>query len=282
MNITAASVDTVPPADGVTLQRRLLTAVVLMPLALGLAWAGGLVWAAAITALAALALWEWQRMVCPSAWITTSLAALIAAGGCVALIVAGPGAALLVVATGTIACATTAIRNVGLGTALVLAMGVTYIGLSMLALVLLRETAEAGFAALAWLLISIWASDSGAYAAGRLIGGPRLAPRVSPNKTWAGLAGAMAGPALVGLVLGLVWQGAPAAGLLAMLGLAIGLVGQAGDLLESAAKRHAGVKDSGQLVPGHGGVLDRVDALLAAALFLAGLYLARGEGLAWS
>jgi phosphatidate cytidylyltransferase len=277
----AESVATVPPAEHATLQRRLLTAAVLMPLALGLAWVGGLLWAAAIAALAALALWEWQRMVCPSAWITTVLAALIAAGGSFALVIAGPGAALLVVATGAIASATTAIRNVGLGTALVLAIGVVYIGLSTLALVHLREIPEAGFAALAWLLIGIWASDSAAYAAGKIIGGPRLAPRVSPNKTWAGLAGAMAGPALVGLVLGLIWPGAPAAGLLALLGLAIGLVGQAGDLLESAAKRHAGVKDSGQLLPGHGGVLDRVDALLAAALLLAGLYLVRGEGLAW-
>ena len=282
MSTMAESVVTVPAAEHATLQRRMLTAAVLMPLALGLAWAGGLLWATAIAALAALALWEWQRMVCPSAWITTVLAPLIAAAGCIALVVSGPGAALLVVATGAVASATMALRNVGVGKASVLAAGVVYIGLGTLALVHLREIPEAGFAALVWLMVGIWASDSGAYAAGKIIGGPRLAPRVSPNKTWAGLAGAMAGPALVGLVMGLVWPDGPAAGLLALLGLAIGLVGQAGDLVESAAKRHAGVKDSGQLVPGHGGVLDRVDALLAAALFVAGLYLVRGEGLAWS
>ncbi|MEX2200541.1 MAG: phosphatidate cytidylyltransferase [Dongiaceae bacterium] len=282
MSITAVSVDTVPAADPSALSRRLIVAAVLMPVALGLAWAGGLLWAIAITGLAGLALWEWQRMTIPDGWITTILAPLIAAGGCLALFIEGSGAALLVVAIAAIASVAVATRNAPLGRRLLLGAGVIYIGLGALALVLLRLMPEAGFAALFWLLFSVWASDSGAYAAGKLIGGPRLAPRISPNKTWAGLAGAMAAPAIVGVLFGLFWPGAPAAGLLGLTGLGIGLVGQAGDLTESAIKRHVGVKDSGWLVPGHGGVLDRIDALLAAALFVAAIYLFVGDALAWS
>ncbi|MEX1107487.1 MAG: phosphatidate cytidylyltransferase [Dongiaceae bacterium] len=276
------SVDTVPVADPAALSRRLIAAAVLMPVALGLAWAGGMLWAIAITGLAALALWEWQRMTIPDGWITTILAPLIAAGGCLALILEGGGAALLVVATAAIASVAVATRNAGRGRRLLLGGGVIYIGIGALALVSLRLMPEAGFAALVWLLFSVWASDSGAYAAGKLIGGPRLAPRLSPNKTWAGLAGAMVAPAVMGLLFGLFWPDAPAAGLLGLIGLGIGLVGQAGDLVESAVKRHVGVKDSGWLVPGHGGVLDRIDALLAAALFVAAIYLCHGDGLAWS
>jgi len=281
-SITAVSVDTVPAADPSALSRRLIAAAVLMPVALGLAWAGGLLWAIAIAGLAALALWEWQRMTIPDGWITTILAPLIAAGGCLALIIEGSGAALLVVAISAIASVAVATRNAALGRRLLLGAGVIYIGLGALALVLLRLMPEAGFAALVWLLVSVWASDSGAYAAGKLIGGPRLAPRISPNKTWAGLGGAMAAPAVMGMLFGLFWPGAPAVGLLGLIGLGIGLFGQAGDLVESAVKRHVGVKDSGWLVPGHGGVLDRIDALLAAALFVGALYVSGGNGLAWS
>jgi phosphatidate cytidylyltransferase len=281
-SIMAASAGTVPPPERSALLQRLAAAAVLMPLTVGLAWAGGALWALAITALAVVALWEWQRMICPDAWITTIVAALIAAGGCMALFVDGPGTALLVVGTGAVASVATTIRNIGFGRALLLAAGVIYIGLGLLGLVLLREIFSAGFAAILWLLVCVWASDSGAYAAGKLIGGPRLAPLVSPNKTWAGLAGAMLAPAVIGLMFGVFWPGSPAPVLLAGLGFVIGLVGQAGDLVESAAKRHAGVKDSGRLIPGHGGVLDRIDALLAASLFVAGLYLMQSGGLSWS
>ncbi|MEX0808083.1 MAG: phosphatidate cytidylyltransferase [Dongiaceae bacterium] len=276
------SVDTVPAADGSALTRRLIAAAVLMPVALALAWAGGMLWALAIAGLAALALWEWQRMTIPDGWITTILAPLIAAGGCIALLLDGMGAALLVVAISAIASWAVATRNAPAGRRLLLGAGVVYIGLGALALVLLRLMPEAGFGALVWLLFSVWASDSGAYAAGKLIGGPRLAPRVSPNKTWAGLAGAVAAPAFMGVLFGLFWPGAPAAWLLGLIGLGIGLFGQGGDLIESAVKRRVGVKDSGWLVPGHGGVLDRIDALLAAALFVAALYLVGGDGLTWS
>ncbi len=126
----------------------------------------------------------------------------------------------------------------------------------------------------------MWASDIGAYVAGRAIGGPRLAPRISPGKTVSGALGGLLAAVLVGIVAALslaashpaaLWR----AGLLAGL---LGVVAQAGDLGESYVKRHFGVKDSGRLIPGHGGLLDRLDALLAVALAASLLALIEGRG----
>lgn len=154
--------------------------------------------------------------------------------------------------------------------------GVTYIGLPSLAIVWLRGDEVGGRDIVLWLLLVVWASDIGAYAAGRTIGGPRLAPRLSPNKTWAGLAGAMAAAAAAGagtaVALGAadVWQ-------VMLMSAALGGVAQGGDLLESGIKRRFGVKDTGAWIPGHGGLLDRVDGLMAASVALA-LIVATGNG----
>ena len=114
-----------------------------------------------------------------------------------------------------------------------------------------------------WVLVVTWSTDIFAYFAGRSIGGPKLAPRISPNKTWAGLIGGMAGAALLGwLVAELLDLGSP----FTWLGAPMGIIAQAGDLYESWEKRRAGVKDSGTLLPGHGGVLDRLDGLLAVVV----------------
>jgi phosphatidate cytidylyltransferase len=110
----------------------------------------------------------------------------------------------------------------------------------------------------------VWATDIGAYAAGRSLGGPRLAPRWSPRKTWAGLAGGVLGAALVGWATA-AWLGVPAALPLVLLSAALAIVEQLGDLAESLAKRRFGVKDTSGLIPGHGGLLDRLDGLLAVA-----------------
>jgi phosphatidate cytidylyltransferase len=140
--------------------------------------------------------------------------------------------------------------------------GVLYIGLPTLALLWLRNTSE-GAALVLWLFFVVWATDTCAYFAGRTIGGPRLAPSLSPKKTWAGLGGGMLGAALVGgaFTLGcggaVLWAAAFAA--------ALAVVAQLGDLFESWLKRRVDVKDSGDLIPGHGGFLDRVDGLLFAA-----------------
>ena len=114
-----------------------------------------------------------------------------------------------------------------------------------------------------WLMLVTWATDIFAYFAGRAIGGPKLAPRISPNKTWAGLIGGMAGAAVVGAVAAWLFELDP---IFTFAGALMGLVAQLGDLYESRVKRRLGVKDSGTILPGHGGVLDRLDGLLPVVL----------------
>jgi phosphatidate cytidylyltransferase len=154
--------------------------------------------------------------------------------------------------------------------------GVPYAALPVLALVMLRGGGTLGLLAIVLLMLIVWAADIFAYFAGRIIGGPKLAPVLSPKKTWAGLMGAIGGAVLIAFVFvrsyaGLsgtpqgqfnAWALMPLAGLLA-------LVEQAGDIFESAFKRHYGVKDSGTLIPGHGGVMDRLDGLIFVAVVAA-------------
>jgi phosphatidate cytidylyltransferase len=142
--------------------------------------------------------------------------------------------------------------------------GVPYIGLPVLALVLLRDSAAWGLHAIMWLMLVVWATDTFAYFAGRIIGGPKLAPTLSPKKTWSGLAGGMVGAAVVSTLYALKFF--PAWAPLALVAAALAVVAQLGDIFESALKRLYGVKDSGTLIPGHGGVLDRVDGLVAAGV----------------
>jgi phosphatidate cytidylyltransferase len=153
--------------------------------------------------------------------------------------------------------------------------GIAYVGLPAMAFVILRGESQAGMLTMMWLFAVVWAADICAYFAGRLIGGPRLAPVISPKKTWAGLLGAIAGgtAAGVGVAYGM---GLASLISLGLLGGVLALIEQLGDLFESALKRHYGMKDSGRLIPGHGGVLDRVDGLVAAALVLAAIVIAAG------
>ena len=156
-------------------------------------------------------------------------------------------------------------------------VGVPYIGFAAMAFVVLRSDSVSGIAAIIWLFAVVWSADILAYFAGRIIGGPKLAPRVSPKKTWAGLAGAIAGGVAAGAIAG--WAlGYDNLLILAAIGGALAIVEQAGDLFESALKRHFEVKDSGRLIPGHGGVLDRVDGLVAASIAAALIGLAHAGG----
>ena len=144
--------------------------------------------------------------------------------------------------------------------------GLGWIVLAGVALVWLRADPVAGRINVLFLVLAVWASDVGAYLAGRLIGGPRLAPRLSPGKTWAGAVGGLVTAALMGTAVALICTAGhdPAAlARAAALGAAVSVLGQGGDLAESCAKRCFGVKDSGRLIPGHGGLLDRLDAVLA-------------------
>lgn len=143
---------------------------------------------------------------------------------------------------------------------IVIGWGVLYLGIPAFALLSLSWVWEI---LVLWVFLVTWATDILAYFTGRSIGGPKLAPRISPNKTWAGLIGGMIGAGLIGYATASWFEMEP---LFLWLGAPLGLIAQIGDLYESWEKRRAGVKDSGRMLPGHGGVLDRLDGLLAAAL----------------
>jgi phosphatidate cytidylyltransferase len=243
------------------LRLRVLSALVLLPVGLGCLWAGGWVWAA-LVALAAVGLTrEWAALCRESGpWAAAVAIILVAAAATVAL--GDAVTALCILAGGTIAVAAMRWR---IGPAL----GLPYIGLPVVALVWLRAAPDAGRSDVLFVLLVVWATDIAAYLVGRIVGGPRLAPSISPGKTWSGAVGGFLGALLVGLV----------AGLAALpLAAALSVVAQAGDLMESGLKRRFGVKDSGKLIPGHGGLLDRLDGVLTAAPAAALLVLITGRG----
>lgn len=166
-------------------------------------------------------------------------------------------------------------------TPLLAASGAIYIGVPVIAMVWLRHEAEFGMASIFWLLAVVWATDTAALFCGRAIGGPKLAPSISPNKTWSGFFGGLAGAAGVSSVAA-IWVGVSSASLLIAAGALLSVAAQLGDLLESRVKRYLDVKDSGAIIPGHGGIFDRVDGLLTAAPALALVYLlAGGGGVLW-
>lgn len=265
---------------------RLASAFVLGPLVLLLAWYGGWMFAA-VTALAAvLMLTEWHRLtgegrlVQPSFLVKALLLvlAVVAAAGDFWLLALALLAVSLPLAGSSVLWrldGETAPASQGLGAAFWAAGGMLYIGLAAIAVLWLRADSARGLPVILWLLAVVWATDTGAYVAGRLIGGPKLAPKLSPNKTWAGLLGGIAAAGLVGALAASFGALAPDPILIALSAL-LALVAVAGDLAESAVKRHFGVKDAGSLIPGHGGVLDRLDSLLFAAPAAALLVLLMG------
>jgi len=139
---------------------------------------------------------------------------------------------------------------------------------ALVALLWLRHQPNSGRETVFWILGCVWAADTGAYVLGTIAGGAKLAPRISPSKTCSGLVGAMCWAAVASALMGLVFQLCETISL-AFIGAGLAIVDQAGDLLESAAKRRAGVKDSGRLIPGHGGLLDRIDGLVACLIVVA-------------
>ena len=150
-------------------------------------------------------------------------------------------------------------------------IGCVYLTVSFSSFFLLRDMPEVGFAMAIFVYVSVWASDSVAYLFGKVIGGPKLAPQISPNKTYAGLVGAMVGCALALIAFHALFDIFEIPNikasyvLLAGIGAVLGVVAQIGDLLISRLKRAAGEKDSGALIPGHGGLLDRIDSMLLVA-----------------
>lgn len=150
------------------------------------------------------------------------------------------------------------------------ASGFVYIFISLACVYILREQYPVQYLVLFFFMVAF--SDMGAYAAGKSIGGPKMASEISPNKTWAGFFGAVASPAIIGVLFVAIFLEFTTinVALFAALGVVMGFVGQSGDLIVSSLKRQAGAKDTGGIIPGHGGVLDRIDAmLLAVPVFLA-------------
>ena len=211
---------------------RVISSLVLAPLALAAAWFGGLIFVLFWVVAASFVLWEWSR-----------------------LVVHG--------------------RLRGFARIDWLAAGVAYAAVLLFAPIILRRDPALGLTAIVFLFAVVWVTDIAAYFAGRALGGPKLWPAVSPKKTWSGAIGGTLGGVAAGLLtvklLGL--SVAPSVVLVAGL---LSVAAQAGDLLESAIKRHFGAKDAGSIIPGHGGVMDRLDGFLTAAAVAAMVGLIRG------
>ena len=244
------------------LRMRILSAVVLAAVALAAELVGGLAFAALVTIMAAIAFWEWTAMTGASEPLP--LRALVLA--CLAAGLMALSFDMTDIAVGLLALPAFLALAAGFlfGTARWLGYGLAYVALPCAALIVLRQAEPHGWAAVLFILLVVWATDIAAYFGGRSFGGPKLWARVSPKKTWSGaVSGLAAGVVAGGLLVWLADAGKISAGLL--LAAPLSIAAQGGDLMESAVKRHFDVKDSGKIIPGHGGVLDRVDGLFAAA-----------------
>lgn len=243
---------------------RVASAVVLAPLVLAAVWFGGWFFAGLLAIAGVLMARELAGLLFGEA--SAGKSALLAATALVALVLAAAGLTPAALAAGAAGLFFTLAARSWTGQPLWPALiAYPYLVLPLVALIWLRADPGLGLAVIFWLLATVWAIDVFAYFAGRFIGGPKLAPKISPKKTWAGLIGGMAGAVVVA---GVTWSWLGQGSLLALVVIAVALtvVEQAGDFAESGLKRRAGVKDSGKLIPGHGGILDRVDGLVFVAL----------------
>lgn len=248
------------------LQLRILSALVLAAGALALTWVGGLPFRLLSAAIAAAIFYEWCAMARAPAngWHQTVPAALLAV--VLVCLLAGLAAApVLILLALSVAIVAAMGRMSGQGAGM--AVGLAYAGFSGVSLAFLRDGDRSGLLAILFLFATVWMTDILAYFVGRAIGGPKLAPAISPGKTWSGALGGAIGGVLGGLALGAL-AGSGTLFALAGVALLLSVVSQIGDLFESAVKRRRGVKDSGRLIPGHGGVMDRVDGLVAASFAL--------------
>ncbi|AGK57479.1 phosphatidate cytidylyltransferase [Hyphomicrobium denitrificans 1NES1] len=249
------------------LSRRIVSGVAIGVVALAMTYWSPVLFAVLMFVVAAAMSWEWGRIVRRSAMPDTAMVVHILAVLLAAVLSATDMAGLAIASTivGAIAVAA---WTFGVGNAQLSGVGVLYTGLPVVALGWLRGDEPLGFLATLFVLLSVVVTDVGAYASGRILGGPKLWSEISPNKTWSGLVGGvLAAAAAGGLFAGL--SGTGSAVWLASLGLILGIVAQGGDLAESALKRHFGLKDSSDLIPGHGGVMDRMDGIVTASVIAA-------------
>ncbi len=271
-----ATVQPSAPAKGDELRARVLSALLLVPVVLAIVFLGSPAMEGLVILAAILLGWEWGGL-CGADRPMPARAVLILAilAGVLAGALGYFGPALLLVAAGllVVGLAMAALR---LANPLWLALGVPYLALPCIALLWLRFSHDSGAELVLWLLLVIWATDSGAYFAGRAIGGPKLAPSISPNKTWAGFIGGIAAADLVAASGWVLLPDHPLLPLI-LIGALVAALSQVGDLFESFAKRRFGVKDTGTLIPGHGGLLDRVDGLLVGILAISSVLLWRAS-----
>jgi phosphatidate cytidylyltransferase len=239
------------------------SALVLAAIALGAAIASPWTFALLVVVSSVIVAWEWGRVVRSKSFDGITMIESVGVAALVILLTLGqPDLALIALAASVAAIGFVGVASDALGWSIA---GLAYAALPAWALVWLRSDQAFGAIAVLYLFAIAWTTDTASYAAGRLIGGPKLAPRISPHKTWSGfIIGALA-PALVGYAFALT-LGDTRPLRLAAVSVVLALACQAGDLLESAVKRRFGAKDMSQLIPGHGGLLDRIDGLLAAAL----------------
>jgi len=245
------------------LGRRVVSAVILGILVLAATWAGGFAFRAVASAIILLVFYEWSSM----AGRQGRSAPLTVFGWVVAVAAAG----LLLVGSGSLAlelllagAVLASLWELFAGRTWWLGGGIFYAGLSGVALAGIRGEGGAGLVAMLFVFAVVWATDIAAYFSGRFFGGPKLAPRISPSKTWSGAIGG----ALAGIIAGTAvafFAGAETNPVIPLVALTLSAASQCGDLFESWIKRRFGVKDSSHLIPGHGGVMDRVDGLVFAA-----------------
>lgn len=253
----------VPAKGSRDLVLRIAAAALLAPLALMFVFAGGWLWVLLVSVIAIGLFYEWHEIVDPARNPRTFAAGVIALELIgLSLWFGWNGIAWTAAILGLTLVAFMATTERAW-----LTVGFVYAAAALAASALIRLDGAMGFQALMFTLLVVWASDIGGYFAGRTIGGPKLWPRVSPNKTWAGAGGAVVLSLAVALVV--VWLGWGRLVPILVLAVAMSIVAQLGDLFESALKRRFGVKDSSQIIPGHGGLLDRLDGFVAAIVFVA-------------
>ncbi|MEM7748885.1 MAG: CDP-archaeol synthase [Pseudomonadota bacterium] len=243
------------------LRLRLISAVALGIVSFLCLWLHQLSFAALVATLAVIMAWEWGRAVrsvdrdqCLIAHCAGLLSIISAAFFAPAILT------FLVLLLATVAVFAVAPK----GARTMSALGAVYIGIPAILVLWLRQDAEYGVQAILFVLVVVAAHDTFAMIIGKLVGGPRLWPVLSPNKTWSGVIGGLAASLLAGLLMGLLIEGNPPLFWLTLLGLVLGIAGLVGDLAESAFKRTYEIKNASGLVPGHGGILDRLDGLIVA------------------
>ena len=246
-------------ADHRNLYYRIASGVVLGPLLLLLAFLPYRAFDVALAVASAIGLGEWLKLVTGRSRLWTYAVPFVVLGvyWFHDVVYALYALAALAVAMGLVVAG--GVRGSGL-----IAFGLPYVGLTMLSLAWLHDPFNGGWPVVFFVFFTVWSTDIGAYAVGRTLKGPRLAPGISPNKTWSGFIGGLGFAAAVAVCLSLALNASKPAQVVEI-AIGLSLLGQGGDLFESAMKRKFGVKDSGNLIPGHGGMLDRIDALLWAA-----------------